>query len=468
MTSSFGLLNIAYSALTAARAGTEVVGQNIANAATDGYVRQRATTTSVAAVSTGMLRSGVQVGGGVAVLGVARLADPLLDGRVQTTSSTNGYWSVQSGAMSTLETSLHEPGANGISSTLQSFWTSWQTVASHPGDASQAGALLQNASQLTAAIAAGYRDVTGQWSQQRDQVAATVSTVNGLAGQVAALNTQIRQTVAAGGNANELLDQRAKLTTQLADASGATVRDLGDGTVDVVLGGNMLVSGSTTRAIQLDGTAELGGASSDPARLVWSDTGAAVQLDGGRIAGGLAVLAGGGPLAQAADAYDGLATTLATQVNAVHSAGATTTGATGLDFFSIAAGVPAALGLGVVPTDVSGIAAGAVGAGALDGSVADRIASIGAQTTGGPDAQWSSFVVATGSAASTASTQSTLAGSALASATAAQSSQESVDMDQETTDLLTWQHAYQGAARVLTTIDDMLDTLINKTGLVGR
>ena len=41
-------------------------------------------------------------------------------------------------------------------------------------------------------------------------------------------------------------------------------------------------------------------------------------------------------------------------------------------------------------------------------------------------------------------------------------------MDEETTNLLTWQHAYQGAARVLTTIDDMLDTLINKTGMVGR
>jgi flagellar hook-associated protein 1 len=468
MTSSFGLLNTAYTALTAARTGTEVVGQNIANAATDGYVRQRANTVSVAAVSTGMLRSGVQVGGGVAVLGVARLADPLLDGRVQTTSSTNGYWSVQAGAMSTLETSLHEPGATGISATLQGFWSSWQTVASNPGNASQAGALLQKAAQLTSAIGAGYRDVTSQWSQQRDQVASSVTTVNALAGQVAALNSQIRQTVAAGGNANELLDQRAKLTTQLADVSGATVRDLGDGQVDVVLGGNMLVSGSTTRAIQLAGTTELGGASSDPARLVWADTGAAVQLDGGRIAGGLAVLAGTGPLAQAADAYNSLATTIATQVNAIHSTGATTSGATGLDFFSIAAGVPAALGLAVVPTDVSGVAAGAVGAGALDGSIADRIARIGSQATGGPDAQWATFVVATGSAASTANTQSTLAGSALASATSAQSSQESVDMDQETTDLLTWQHAYQGAARVLTTIDDMLDTLINKTGLVGR
>lgn len=468
MTSTFGLLNTAATALAAARAGTDVVGQNIANAATPGYVRQRVDVSSIGSVRNGLLSNGVHVGGGVQVNGVARLADPLLDARVQTTSSVNGFWTVQSGALSTLETSLHEPGDSGTSTALQKFWSAWQDMGSHPGSAPQAGVLLQTAGQLSATIAAGYRDVVGQWSAQRDQAASTVANVNGLATQVAALNGQIRTTVAGGGNANELLDQRAKLTNQLADLTGATVRDLGNGTVDVVVGGNALVSGTTARPLALAGTTELAGAGTDPVHVEWADApGVAVQLDGGRLAGSLAVLSGSGPLVATANAYSDLATSIATQVNAVHSTGATTAGTTGLDFFSLTAGVPPAVGLTVVPTDASGIAAGAVGSGALDGSIADRIANLGA-ATGSPDAQWSAFVVATGTTAATASTQSGLANAALTSATSMQSSQENVDMDEETTDLLTWQHAYQGAARVLTTIDDMLDTLINKTGLVGR
>ena len=155
MTSTFGLLSTAYSALTAARAGTDVVGQNIANAATDGYVRQRVDISSVGAVRSGMLDQAVRAGQGVVVNGVARLADPLLDARVQTTSSTNGYWTVQAGALSTLETSLHEPGSSGTSAALSSFWTAWQTMSSNPGSAPSAGVLLQAAGQVSATIASG-------------------------------------------------------------------------------------------------------------------------------------------------------------------------------------------------------------------------------------------------------------------------------------------------------------------------
>jgi flagellar hook-associated protein 1 FlgK len=53
-------------------------------------------------------------------------------------------------------------------------------------------------------------------------------------------------------------------------------------------------------------------------------------------------------------------------------------------------------------------------------------------------------------------------------ASTAQTSQSAVDIDEETTNLLMYQHAYQSAARMLTTVDEMLDTLINRTGLVGR
>uniref|UniRef100_UPI0039F0A2EE flagellar basal body rod C-terminal domain-containing protein n=1 Tax=Sinomonas sp. G460-2 TaxID=3393464 RepID=UPI0039F0A2EE len=129
-------------------------------------------------------------------------------------------------------------------------------------------------------------------------------------------------------------------------------------------------------------------------------------------------------------------------------------------------GVPAAQGLSVVPKDASGIAARAAGAGALDGSAADAIAQLGVRPAS-PDSQWAAFVTATGSASKTAQQQENLTDGAAANAKQAQASGASVSLDEENTNLLAAQHAYQAAARVMNAIDQALDTLIHHTGTVG-
>jgi flagellar hook-associated protein 1 FlgK len=129
--------------------------------------------------------------------------------------------------------------------------------------------------------------------------------------------------------------------------------------------------------------------------------------------------------------------------------------------------VPAALGLRVVPTGVDGIATAAPGSGALDGTIADRISQLGSGT-GSPDAGWAGFVTGIGVTAGAEYDRATLAELRLDSAVARQQSQASVDLDEENMNLVLAQTAYQGAARVFTAIDEMLDTLINRTGTVGR
>jgi flagellar hook-associated protein 1 FlgK len=73
-----------------------------------------------------------------------------------------------------------------------------------------------------------------------------------------------------------------------------------------------------------------------------------------------------------------------------------------------------------------------------------------------------------GTASRSATSEATLTGLALGNARTQQQSGAGVDLDEENVALLTYQHAYQGAARVLTAVDEMLDTLINRVGLVGR
>ena len=472
--STFSGLNTAYTALTAARRGLDVVGQNIANATTEGYTRQRVTTSSIGSVAqVGPLSAPLQVGQGVSVDGIARLGNVYLDARVRDSAATSGYWAVRANTMSSLELSLQEPGANGISARLQEFWAGWQDLANRPGEAAPAGIILEKAGVLTSQIASGYKAIDTQWTQLRSELNGLASELNDAAAQVADLNGRIRAAKASGSSVNELLDHRNLLTTTIAALSGGTVRHLDDGTAEVLIGGNAIVSGDTFRPVKVLGSAHLAGAGTDPVRLEWEHRpGASVSLDAGEIAGALSMLAPasggtGGALAEAAEQYNQFATHLATTVNAVHSSGSTSGGITGLDFFAIDLSKPPALGLSVVPTDVSGLATGAIGAGPLDGSNADRIAAIGT-AAGSPDQFWSSFVTRTGVATRAEMQQAVLSEITASAAVGNQLSNASVDLDEENINMLTHQVAYQGAARVMTAIDEMLDTLINRTGVVGR
>ncbi len=175
----------------------------------------------------------------------------------------------------------------------------------------------------------------------------------------------------------------------------------------------------------------------------------------------------GGAIAEAAAAYNKLATQLRSQVNSLHRTGLTPSGVAGGDFFGETLGVPAALSLTVLPTDASSVAAAGANAGDGKGTMADRISQLGV-ADGGPDSIWGAYVVRAGVESRAIGQQMELADRATRAATSQQQSQASVDLDEETTLLLTYQHAYQGAARVMTAIDEMLDVLINRTGVVGR
>ncbi len=139
--STFGALNTAYRGLTAAQQGMNVAGQNIANAATEGYTRQRVQQSALAAPAQGLFGSGrPESGNGVSVDGIARLGSSFLDagsplggrpGRLRQRPCPR--------ALQGIEGILQEPGDNGISAALQGFWSAWQGAANQPGEPGPAG-----------------------------------------------------------------------------------------------------------------------------------------------------------------------------------------------------------------------------------------------------------------------------------------------------------------------------------------
>lgn len=473
MTSTFGGLSSALSGLNAARLGTSVAAQNVQNSNTEGYTRQRVQTSALPPVArTGLFTTGDSAGQGVQIDAVARLGDSFLDARVRNTAGAAGYTSSRATAMAGIETTLREPGKDGLSAKLDDFWAGWQDLSNHPGESAPGGVLLKAAAAVTVSISETYRGLESQWNSIRDQTAGLVDEVNASAEGIAVLNAQIRSATHAGNSVSELVDRRNLLAEKVASLAGGTVRDSGDGTVEVLVGGNALVSGDSSRPLALAGPLRFNEAGT--VQIEWAHRpGAPAALDGGKIAGSLSILAPaqpggkGGPIAQAAQDLNSVATQIANQVNAVHREGITTSGTTALDFFSLTPGVPAALGLKVVPQTVDGLASGRPGAGSLDGGIADRISQLGIGDAS-PDAAWNAIVTSIGVLSRADNQSAEMSEVAAAAAKSVQLSGSSVDLDEENISLLAHQHAYQAAARMISALDEMLDTLINQTGRVGR
>jgi flagellar hook-associated protein 1 FlgK len=159
---------------------------------------------------------------------------------------------------------------------------------------------------------------------------------------------------------------------------------------------------------------------------------------------------------------DAVAASLASTVNAAHQAGFDLSGAAGTQFFS---GTTAAT-IAVAITDPSKIAASGVPGGNLDASTALALSAMGS-ASGGADSTYKDLI---GTLASQVqrSTQTAAVQAAVTTSVDAQAqSVGGVSFDEETTNMLTYQRAYQASSRVLTTVDDMLDTLINRTGRAG-
>lgn len=478
--STFSGLGTALSSLIAQRQALEVSGQNIANANTVGYTRQRAAMASLpAATVPSMFSTSNGVGIGTAVTGIDRLGDAFLDARVRNETSGASRLAAVATEYDTLETTIGEPSTTGFSKDLSSFWSAWSDVVNNPSSSSARAVVLERGKAVADRLGTMYQDVGTQWQQALTTTSALITEVNTTAANVADLNTRILAITNAGGSANELMDQRDLLVTSLSGLVGASVRTRDDGTVDVMVAGNALVSGSTANPLALSGNSPasmIDAMEQDaaPVSIVWARSGNAAGVDGGRLAGLLTALApadSGGVLTGAASSLNTVATTIATTVNAIHAEGYTVAGyAAGEkagDFFGFAAGRPAALGLTVEVTDPAGIGVAGGGAGALDTSVGKALAAL-ATDPKGADAAWSAFVVDLGVKSASAASRATVAETARSTAANAQLAQTSVDTDEETVNMLAFQRAYEGAARVLTAVDEMLDTLINRTGVVGR
>lgn len=475
--STLGSIQTAYSGLAAAQLALNVSGENTANELTPGYIREEVQTSPVGAPSEeGLTPTALAAGQGVQVTAITQAGSAILDAQTRLADGQQASTSTVSTALDQIQTTLGEPSADALSGQLQTFWADWQAVSNQPTSAAPVNALLGQATTIVDQLQSTYQNLSTQWDATAEDLTNGVDELNSDATQVAALNQSIREATQSGTDADALIVQQNNLLDQMATLAGATVTHNADGTVNVAIGGTDIVQSTTARQVQvagatsLDGVEPQVGAAGAP-RLVWADTpDVALSVSDGSIGGDLTVLAPaatGGTIATTADALNTLATSLATQVNAISSTSQTggTPPQTGGDFFTVGPSTqPAALTIQVAATGLSDV--GVTTPGGAIGSAADQISQIGTAQDS-PDSGWAASIVALGTAAQTATQQASLAATSQSAAQTAQQSQESVDPNQESVNLIAYQNAYEANARVLTALDSMLDTLINHTGLVG-
>jgi flagellar hook-associated protein 1 FlgK len=462
-------LNTALSGLRSAQQMLDIAAHNIANASTPGYSRQRAQLIAAPPFSLPAFnRSGLpgQLGTGVTIASIYRIRDTFLDTQVNEQVAGSGYWSARRDMLSAVESVFPEPGATGMGTVMSRLWSAWEDLAADPGSTAARTTVITGAQSLASRFARDAGQLDALVTDADLQVRGAIEQVNDLATRIAALNRQIQGVVVTGDHANDLEDQRDALVEELNTILPTQNHRLADGTVQVLVGGTDLVDHDRVRTLVAADDA------AGHAVVTWS-SGGAVDLVGGRLKA-LAELRDV-TLTGYVDNLDALAKSIADAVNAAHTAGVDASGNPGLPLFTYTAGAEAAT-LAVNPaigTNPALIVAATVPGAPGDSSIAARIADLRTSAIFGSGTQtpadaYAAFIgqigTDTGQAAELAANQALV----VEHLQTRRESISGVSLDEEAADVMRFQQAYSASARVITAIDQMLDQLINRTGIVGR
>ena len=454
---------IAASGLEADRAAMDAIADNLSNVNTPGYASESATLTTTP--SGDMLG----IGAGVTVLGIDQATDAVLSADNLSASAASASSDALQQVLSTVQSVFPEPGSNGLSAQLSTFWSSWDAIATNPSQTAPRTEVINQAENLASTLNQESAQLTQTANDASTQVGTTVTAVNTLLGQVAALNQSIVATQAEGAQPNSLIDQRNSLVSQLGQDIGVTTVSQADGSLNVYVGGIQLVQGSTADSLSMQTTG-----SPPVLSVVSNNTGIALPVSGGTLAGLMAAVNVNIPAYQAQ--LNTVATNLANTVNTQLGQGYDATGNTDVSagsgvgpdnsapLFVIGSSSGAAATISVNQALVSNpqmlAAATSANDGANDGSNAQAMAELGTSTTG-PDQAYQTFITNLGSQVQTVTSQSQAQQSLSQSLQSSLQSITGVNTDQQTVDMLGFQQAYQASAKVISTIDTMVQSLLS-------
>jgi len=450
-------LNTSLSALYSSRLALETTGNNIANVNTEGYSRQRVRQSEINNSFVSFHGNDSNVGVGVRVEDITRLRDQFLEARGLTEHSRTEEFQRAADTLATIELAFGEPGENGLQNQLSEFWSSWDKLASNPGDLATRSQVLELGQSVVSNFTQASSALTSLTANSMSVLKSDVDQINAMAQNIADLNLAIQSDTNAGNSPNALLDQRDRLIAGISKLAGVTVQPTKAGSVAVLVNGYALVRDDRAVRLQVDD-------SGSPVQLRWDgDNDATTTNEGnpalvtsGDIGGLMTTISGTVPKYRAL--LDGVAAKFISTVNAQHTAGQDKNGVAGLNFFTGTNAASIAVNP-VVAADPQRIAAATLGAGSLDAENARKMADL-ANLVSGADSDYRQLINILGTESQRSTRQYETQNSITNSVDAARDSVSGVSLDEEMTNMVRFQHSYNAAAKYLTVLNDTMDSLM--------
>ena len=468
-----GTLRLGTRALAAQRQGVEVAGHNLANVNNTAYSRQRVAIQSTAS-SDGLTDP---VGSGAEVVAIRQIRDQILDGQVIAEGGVSGSLEAQQRALKTAQSLLGQSidrgntGAGGTSAAdgvgggqqlaagLTDFFNSFASLAAQPASMPEREITLRRAAALAAQFPALDNRLSTLSSQLDESLDSDLKSANALLSDIARLNGQISRTEAvSGGSANDLRDQRQAKLESLSGVIGFDSIEASDGSLGIVVGGVSLVT-SDVREKTLETFTN-----TDGDRMIRaSGTPDALVITSGRVHGTLDARDGG--LKNLRSGINDLAKSLIDEVNAVHTAGFALDGTTGRDFFlgSSAADIRVNQALLDDPASLQ-VSGSATARG--DNRVAKALSQLGSRPIAALDGQtlgnaYNRIVGRLGEDLSSVNQQLADQRVVAELLKGQRDSVSGVSIDEEMADLTRFQRGYQASAKLINTIDELMDTTLS-------
>ena len=451
MTSIFGTLNIGRVALATQQAAINVTGHNISNVNTEGYTRQRVNMSSTSVSG----YKNLTMGSGVDIDNIERVYDKFIQRQIGTENQEFGYWEGMTNYLEQVEVIFNEASGFGISQAMDNFWNAWNDLANNPTGYVERVSVVNAGNTLAMTFNQSHETLTQLQDYISSDIAVNLEEINLKARQLRDLNQQILQSETSGSEANDLRDQRDLLVNDLSKLIDVNVSEDNNGNINIFVGsGQSLVTGVDAWEL----STEPNPASSTQDFIVWNGkNGSTVNItddiSNGKLKGMLEVRDSVVP--DYISSLNGLAGRIIESVNTEHTDGG------GVDFFN-GAGIDAARDMEMAFSDADTVVAGVDGPG--DNRVALAIAELQSDNTAMTDAGFADFyqsmVSDIGNAVQFSDNNMTNKSAMVDQIKNYRESLSGVSLDEEMVNLVKFQHAYDAAAKLISTVDEMLDTLL--------
>ena len=438
------LLSIAASGAKAARLALDVTAQNIANASSDGYVRRTIRLEELAS-SGGFGRIGDVSLSGVRLDRVVRNADLFRQAEVRRTGADAARGQAEVDGLENLQSSLEH---SNVYPSIVKFEASLQQLVSDPVDPSLRSAVIEAARTVTRTMNIAATSLEAAGDGMRFEASDGVAQINQIATELARVNLRLARASDASSDQTALLDQRDMLLERMSQYADVSTTIAANHTVEVRLGGTagpQIVAGGSAAPLSMTTAAN--------GTITFAVGPSAVTLSGGSLAGKAQALV---KLDDVRTQLDTIANSLISTVNTEQASGAALDGSAGQPLLSGSDAGSIALAI----EDGRAIATAPAGAGA-NSRDASNLATIrnalgAADPAGAMDALLFDISGTVAGRTVTRDALDTIAGNARI----ALSAQAGVNLDQEATNLIRYQQAFQASGKAIQIASNIFDTLL--------